>query len=294
MWQAGRRAGRQAQPAFLLLNPALPRPALLLHVNTRHHVCMLCLQVWFQALEATAATGLLPPPEEAEYPAAISWLSMNAACALLLGEGGRVFVQPAVSRGGGGGGDIVELRWVVGWLSGEGGGGGGWAASWTQQPPVRVSAVSLPPTGASHTPACPRMHLPSLQGRGRRAICRHLRRPDRALYPAGPARWHSGFLPGFRPAPGQPIPTQRRRHRSGLPHRRWRHVSGRSCAMMCAGCLCAAMACLVVCLPAHQAACPPCSLSLGALTCLFFCSACPQGAVPGHRRRHLSIQCRAR
>jgi hypothetical protein len=80
---------------------------------------MLCLQVWFHALEATASTGLLPPPEEAEYPATISWVRLSAACALLLGEGGRVFVQPAVSGGdSGGGGDIVELRWVAGWMFG--------------------------------------------------------------------------------------------------------------------------------------------------------------------------------
>lgn len=50
------------------------------------------------------ATGLLPPPVQAEFPADIRWLGLSAACLLLLGEGGRVFVQPQ-----GGAGDVVEL-----------------------------------------------------------------------------------------------------------------------------------------------------------------------------------------
>jgi len=70
--------------------------------------------VWFQALEPDLSTGLLPPPEEVEYPTPITWLRLNATCVLLLGEGGRVFVQPAPGNPGGSAGDVVELRWARG------------------------------------------------------------------------------------------------------------------------------------------------------------------------------------
>ena len=72
-------------------------------------VCLfVAVQVWFQALEPDAATGVLPPPLESDFPSDINWLRLNEACALLLGDGGRVFVQPAP---GAAGGDVVELRW---------------------------------------------------------------------------------------------------------------------------------------------------------------------------------------
>lgn len=76
-------------------------------------------QVWFQAVEPSPATGLLPPPTEAEFPVAIRALHLGADCVLLLGEGGRVFVQEpprvAAGRPGGalaGGGEVaaVELQ----------------------------------------------------------------------------------------------------------------------------------------------------------------------------------------
>ncbi|KAL4434272.1 hypothetical protein ABPG75_000713 [Micractinium tetrahymenae] len=71
-------------------------------------------RVWYQGVEAEPSTGLLPAPVEAEFPTPITWLRLNASCVLLLGEGGRVFVQPAPgaagSYGGGGGGEVVELR----------------------------------------------------------------------------------------------------------------------------------------------------------------------------------------
>lgn len=69
--------------------------------------------MWYQRVEPEPSTGLLPAPVEAEFPVAITWLRLNAACALLLGEGGRVFVQPAPAGGlgGGGGGEVAELRW---------------------------------------------------------------------------------------------------------------------------------------------------------------------------------------
>ena len=64
-------------------------------------------QVWLQALEPNPSTGLLPPPAEAEFPTEIRWLRLNASCLLLLGEGGRVFVQLG---GADGSGEVVELR----------------------------------------------------------------------------------------------------------------------------------------------------------------------------------------
>lgn len=57
-------------------------------------------------MEPDAATGMLPPPAEAEYPADVTWLSLGPNCALLLGEGGRVFVHDAPAVGG----SVVELR----------------------------------------------------------------------------------------------------------------------------------------------------------------------------------------
>lgn len=69
----------------------------------------LWMQVWFQAVEPEAASGLLPAPLEAEYPTPICWLRINSTCVLILGEGGRVFVQPAPGASGNGG-EVVELR----------------------------------------------------------------------------------------------------------------------------------------------------------------------------------------
>ncbi len=66
--------------------------------------------MWLQALDPSPATGLLPPPAEAEFPTRICWMRLNASCLLLLGEGGRVFVQLGGAQGGG---EVVELRWGV-------------------------------------------------------------------------------------------------------------------------------------------------------------------------------------
>lgn len=63
--------------------------------------------MWYQAVEPDPATGRLPPPAEAEYPApAITALHLGPACALVLAEGGRVFVHTAPAQGG----PVVELR----------------------------------------------------------------------------------------------------------------------------------------------------------------------------------------
>jgi hypothetical protein len=69
-------------------------------------------QVWLLALEPDAATGLPPAPLEAEFPAPIRWMRLGAACLLLLGEGGRVFVR--LGAPGQAAGDVVELRRVGG------------------------------------------------------------------------------------------------------------------------------------------------------------------------------------
>ena len=58
-------------------------------------------------MDPDPATGRLPAPAEAEYPTpAITALALGPACALLLGEGGRVFVHAAPTQGG----PVVELR----------------------------------------------------------------------------------------------------------------------------------------------------------------------------------------
>jgi hypothetical protein len=71
-------------------------------------VSWLLPQVWLLALEPDAATGLPPAPLEADFPAPIRWMRVGAACLLLLGEGGRVFVR--LGPPGQAAGDVVELR----------------------------------------------------------------------------------------------------------------------------------------------------------------------------------------
>lgn len=67
----------------------------------------MCPQVYLQGTRPDPATGLLPPAEALEYPAALAWLRVGPACLALLGEGGQAFVQPLAASGVEG---AVQLR----------------------------------------------------------------------------------------------------------------------------------------------------------------------------------------
>lgn len=86
--------------------PAAPFPLFCSRLSSPH-----ASQVWFQAVDPSPATGLLPPPSEAEFPVPIRAVHLSADCVLLLGEGGRVFVQePPRTTSMGGGVAAVELQ----------------------------------------------------------------------------------------------------------------------------------------------------------------------------------------
>lgn len=64
------------------------------------------LQVWLHSLHPDQF-GLLPAPLLLEFPTPIQALCLNGRCLVLLGEGGRVFVQPiGGSTGAGGAGEL--------------------------------------------------------------------------------------------------------------------------------------------------------------------------------------------
>jgi hypothetical protein len=86
----------------------LPCEPELLALGPTHLAAAQGSKVWLLALEPDAATGLPPAPLEADFPAPIRWMRVGAACLLLLGEGGRVFVR--LGPPGQAAGDVVELR----------------------------------------------------------------------------------------------------------------------------------------------------------------------------------------
>lgn len=188
------------------------------------------LQVWYQRTEAEPSTGLLPLPVEAEFPVPITWLRLNALCALLLGEGGRVFVQP--TPGVAGVGEVAELRWGALPVANRAA-----CPALTAQRVRSVCAVSAS-TACTMAQAClparwlaqprpPALLSCAMQGGGRRALRRHLRRPGGRLCAAGPARRRAVLLRVRRRLrPAGPVCARARRHRGGVPKRRRQAVSG--------------------------------------------------------------------